>query len=55
MKAASAKPKINQPEYEKIAVKGRYPEHLDKFYMMKYTNPANPVRNFCKQKLRPLP
>ncbi len=21
----------------------------------KYTNPANPVRNFCKQKLRPLP
>ena len=22
---------------------------------MKYINPANPVRNFCKQKLRPLP
>ena len=21
----------------------------------KYTNPANPVRNFCKQKLQPLP
>ena len=23
-------------------------------YYRKYTNPANPVRNFCKQKLRPL-
>ncbi len=24
-------------------------------WTLKYTNPANPVRNFCKQKLRPLP
>ncbi len=22
---------------------------------VKYTNPANPVRDFCKQKFRPLP